>query len=179
MTSPVLMAGSAAGVLTLRELHPDDVMQAYVNWMNDPVVTRYTEQCHITHTTESVVRFVKEKSDTPENFLFGIFTEEQHIGNVKLGPVIHHHRRADISFIVGNRNYWGQGVASALVSAVIKFGFDILKLNKICEGCFAENVASMRVFEKLGFTIEARLPRHLVIDDRQVDQILLGRFNEL
>ena len=174
MASPVLAAHSAAGYLTIRELRPADVTRAYVNWMNDIEVVRYTEQRQITHTTSSVEAFVKEKHLSSVDFLFGIFVEDQHIGNVKLGPLVPHHRRADISYIVGKKDYWGQGVASASVLAVVKFGFTTLSLDKICAGCLANNTASLCVLKKCGFEQEARLQKQFFIDHERVDQILFG-----
>ncbi len=46
--------------------------------------------------------------------------------------------------------YWGRGLATEACAASITFGFDILKLQRIIGLVLAENVASIRVLEKVG-----------------------------
>jgi [ribosomal protein S5]-alanine N-acetyltransferase len=49
--------------------------------------------------------------------------------------------------------YWGQGLATEAGSAFIRFGFAELGLERIVTTVQAENRASQRVVEKLGFTL--------------------------
>ncbi len=46
--------------------------------------------------------------------------------------------------------YWGQGIATETSRACIKFGFDVLKLDRILGLVLSENTASIRVLEKCG-----------------------------
>ncbi len=68
--------------------------------------------------------------------------------------------------------YWiapthkGRGFASEAAHAVVRFGFETIRLHKITVGCFAENVASRRVIEKLGFRFVGRLEDDVWRDDR-------------
>ena len=50
------------------------------------------------------------------------------------------------------RPYWGQGLATEAGAAFIRFGFGELGLDKIVATVQAENRASLRVLEKLGFS---------------------------
>jgi [ribosomal protein S5]-alanine N-acetyltransferase len=51
------------------------------------------------------------------------------------------------------RPYWGQGLASEAGLAFVKFGFDELGLNRIVSAVEVGNAASVRVLEKLGFSL--------------------------
>ncbi|MTI38195.1 GNAT family N-acetyltransferase, partial [Fulvivirga lutimaris] len=51
-------------------------------------------------------------------------------------------------------DFWGKGIASEALSAVLKFGFHELKLHRIEAGCAVENIASARVLEKAGMQKE-------------------------
>ena len=164
--------------MTLKELHPDDVTEDYVAWMNDPEVVFYTEQKFISHTMEKVIQFVEGQWQTEDSFLFGIFMDDQHIGNIKLGPVNRHHQHAALSYIIGNKNYWGKGAASAAIAAVTAFGFSKIGLRKIWALSFDENKASIKALERNGFTIEGRLRQHLMINGNCADQIFLGKFSD-
>jgi [ribosomal protein S5]-alanine N-acetyltransferase len=51
------------------------------------------------------------------------------------------------------RPYWGQGLATEAGSAFIQFGFNELELRKIVATVDARNLVSLRVLEKLGFSL--------------------------
>jgi len=50
-----------------------------------------------------------------------------------------------------NRNYWGKGYVTKACKAVIAFGFNYLKLDKVTIRHASENIRSKRVVEKCGF----------------------------
>ena len=50
--------------------------------------------------------------------------------------------------------HWGHGYATEVASALVQFGFDILHLHRIEAGAATENIASVRVLEKVGMTRE-------------------------
>jgi len=70
---------------------------------------------------------------------------------------IHHwnkyHRRAEMGYDL-NRAYWGQGIASEALRAIIQFGFEQLNLNRIYAGTIADNHESVCLLERLGFERE-------------------------
>jgi len=164
--------------MMLKELHPDDVTEDYVTWMNDPEVVIYTEQKFMSHTMETVIQFVDEHWQAEDSFLFGIFIDEKHVGNIKLGPVNKYHQHAALSYIIGNKLYWGKGVASAAIAAVTVFGFSKISLRKIWAASFDENTASIKALEKNGFIIEGRLRQQLMINGKCADQIFLGKLSD-
>ena len=55
------------------------------------------------------------------------------------------------------RKFWNMGYATETAKACIDFGFDKLKLNKIVGRAIKENVASIRVLEKIGMVYQKEL----------------------
>ncbi len=51
------------------------------------------------------------------------------------------------------RAYWGRGLATEAGRALVKYGFGTLGLHRIEAGVNAQNPASQRVLEKLGFKL--------------------------
>jgi len=51
------------------------------------------------------------------------------------------------------KQYWGKGLASESVKGVLQYAFDIKALKSVVVIIEPENVASLRVAEKAGFTI--------------------------
>jgi ribosomal-protein-alanine N-acetyltransferase len=52
-----------------------------------------------------------------------------------------------------DQTYWGRGLASEAAGAVLRFALDDLKLARLRSGHAADNPASGRVLEKLGFRL--------------------------
>ena len=57
--------------------------------------------------------------------------------------------------------YWGQGFATEAAGAVMAFGFETLRLNRIHASHFAGNVASQRVLEKIGMRRDGSSMRNI------------------
>lgn len=64
--------------------------------------------------------------------------------------------RAEIGYEL-HRNYWRQGIVSEALEAVIKYGFEEMKLNRIEALIEPENVASVKLVERLDFLQEGLL----------------------
>jgi RimJ/RimL family protein N-acetyltransferase len=68
-----------------------------------------------------------------------------------IGLVLHaDSRSAELGYYV-SRAHWGQGFATEAARAVVRFAFDTIGCTKLTAGYFADNPASGRVLEKLGF----------------------------
>lgn len=163
--------------LQIKVLHPKDVTDRYVQWLNNYEIVKYTEQKFFEHKKEDVIDFVKSKLNSNIDLLFGIYFKNNHIGNIKLGPIILNSNISDISFLIGEKEYWGFGLATKVVGAVVDFAFQEIKLAKVTAGCYANNLASIRVLEKNNFFKEGRRLSHLLYEGERIDSILFGRFN--
>lgn len=166
------------GDVELFGLEPDDVTDEYVAWLNDPAVNRYLESRFVRHTLQTTRQFVQAVADSRDSTLFGIryAPGRQHVGNIKLGPVDWHHRRAEIGLLIGDRAVWGRGIAARAIELVTRHAFDGLGLFKVTAGCYASNVGSRRAFEKAGFVVEAIRRRHFLLDGVPEDAVLLARW---
>ncbi|HET9495274.1 MAG TPA: GNAT family protein [Chloroflexia bacterium] len=70
------------------------------------------------------------------------------------------HARAGTAYVL-NRAYWGQGLTTEALRAVVDLGFLRLGFNRIFALCLPENVASARVMEKVGMIYEGILREYL------------------
>ena len=53
--------------------------------------------------------------------------------------------------------YWGKGYATEIAREMIDFGFEKLKLHKVCARCNANNLKSENIMKKLGMFKEGEL----------------------
>lgn len=78
------------------------------------------------------------------------------------------HNRMEIGYDL-TRSHWGKGLMPEAIRAVLDFGFGPLGANKIEARVDPDNAASIRLMDKLGFTLEGRLRQHEFEKGRYVD----------
>ena len=149
----------------------------YVNWLNDPAINQYLESRHVEHDLASVKLFVEAMRRDNKNFLFGIFCKKtsKHIGNIKLGPIDYRYKRSDIGLIIGDKNYWGKGIATEAIALITDFATDELGLHKLEAGCYVSNIGSLKAFLKQGYLIEGTLKEHVKVNEQWEDCYRLGK----
>lgn len=85
--------------------------------------------------------------------------------------------RAELGYWIG-KPFWGQGFATEASTAVLQYGFNELKLNRIFATHMTRNPASGRVLEKIGMTHEGTLRQHALKWDSYVDLAAYGILHE-
>ncbi len=164
--------------VTLRPLTVSDFSEQYLGWMNNPEINLYLETRWTEQTRSTIEIFLKEMEKCINSVLFGIFFDGKHVGNIKIGPVNWNHIYADVSYFIGDRNAWGQGLATEAVSLVTRFGFERLGLNKCKAGVYSGNPGSCRVLEKVGYRKEGCLRNELKGPDGWEEHLLYGYSRE-
>ena len=66
---------------------------------------------------------------------------------------------AELGIFIGEKAEWGKGYGTDAVNALVDFGFDSLRLERIWLNVWTENDRARRSYEKAGFVHEGTL-RH-------------------
>lgn len=167
--------------LELKTLDASNMSPRYLSWLQDAEVTQYLEIRHAPPlSSEVLLASVDKMNADPRNLLLGIFLKDahKHIGNIKIGPINAAHKRADIGFLIGEKNCWGQGYASEAIVALAEYAVTGLDLEKLTAGCYEQNMGSAKALVKAGFVNDARLPQHVIFEGKRVDVFLFGRFKQ-
>jgi ribosomal-protein-alanine N-acetyltransferase len=111
-----------------------------------------------------------------ESFAFLIFesTSDELLGGLTLGGI----RRgvaqaATLGYWMGAPNA-GKGRMTRAVAAVVRFGFDTLRLHRIEAACIPDNAPSIALLERNGFRREGFARAYLKINDAWRDHVLLA-----
>ncbi|HTI69067.1 MAG TPA: GNAT family protein [Candidatus Limnocylindria bacterium] len=141
----------------LRTIRPSDAA-SIARHANNRNVSRFVRDhfpypYELAHA-EAFINLIGE--DQPPRCL-GIEVDGEMAGGVGLilGEDIHH-RSAEIGYWLGEP-YWGQGIATEAVGALVEYGFEQFDLVRVFAEVFDVNRASARVLEKAGFQLEGRL----------------------
>ena len=172
MTEDLQLIGST---IYLRRLTESDVSKRYVQWLNDPETNRYMEYRFAVWTMEKLINYMRQRQNKTEYFFaICMLDNNLHIGNIKLGSINWDHLSADIGLMIGDKTRRGIGLGTEAIRLVTDFAFTKIKLQKLLAGAYIDNVASIKAFEKCGFSREGRLKEHSYSDGKRIDVILLG-----
>jgi RimJ/RimL family protein N-acetyltransferase len=114
--------------------------------------------------SEGLVRTFRAKYLTNEDFVIGIFSPDE---SQLLGGTGYHLREGPLQFGNAEIGMWiraseaGKGLGTAVLNALVQWGFTEWGWNRLAWKCDINNVASQRTAEKAGFTLEGTLRKHL------------------
>lgn len=157
--------------LNLRMMSTADANENYLGWMRDPVVNQFLENRHsMPKSKQDLVNFIECVNNSPDSLLLGIFLREgsRHIGNIKIGPVLTNHSRAELGYLIGDRDAWGKGFASEAIREVARYGIEEMGVAKITAGIYETNIGSAKALLKAGFTLQATIPSHVICGNRRI-----------
>lgn len=161
--------------IDLRALSEADVPVWY-QWFNDPEVTRLMNKGWSSNTEQAQREFLHRLSRSEEDLQWGVVFHAtgELIGTVGLHKMSRIHRHASVSILIGNKKYWGQGLAGEAVGLVTRYSFTGLDMHKLFTGIWADNTGSLKAFEKNGYVVEGRICEKYFKDGIYHDEIILG-----
>jgi RimJ/RimL family protein N-acetyltransferase len=125
----------------------------------------------------SAFRFAFNANKTGKSVLLSIHIRDPYlwIGNVRLFNWHDSHKSAEISFLFFDSDHWNLGYATEALDAILSFAHESLGVRKVYGDYYEPNIASERLFSKLGFSVEGRAREQFLILGNPVDSIRVGR----
>lgn len=162
------------GDVRLTDFTAHHLTERYVSWLNDPDVVRYSEQRHRTHTLDSCESHLCEKVYSDDYFLaieVGGHGPGHHVGNMGISVDLKN-SVADLSIMVGAKEYWGTGVGYRAWCMAIHTLFDRLDFRLITAGTMYVNEPMRKLFKRSNMQIDAVLPERFLWEGVLVDLVV-------
>lgn len=106
---------------------------------------------------------------------FAVEWKGDFVGGIGLMPMTDvHSGTANFGYWLGEP-YWGKGLTTRAVAAILPYAFDELLFVRLQAIVFAGNAPSMRVLEKNGFIREGVLRKHVTKNGAVTDAILYAK----
>jgi len=162
----------------LRPFGAEDITDAYVGWLNNPIVTRYSNQRFRNHTRTTCEAYLASFEGTPNLFLsIRACASGEAIGTMTAyrSP---HHGTCDVGIMLGNRDYWGGGYGQEAWNLLTGWLLDPAGggVRKLTAGCLAANRAMVIVLERSGMTLEAVRREQELLEGEPADVVHYARF---
>ena len=123
-------------------------------WRNDPEVWKLTARTFTDYVSleieqdwiEKVIKRIDEK-----RFAICVGDDQKYVGNIQLTHI--KNGKARFHIFIGDKQYWGKGIATNATQQILEYGFNSLKLKQIYLFVKKENVPAIRAYKKAGFSI--------------------------
>jgi len=154
----------------LRPVEEQDLQLIHA-WQNDPEVwwlMDYEGPFSMEDVAES------ERRAREEGHPFVIEVDGTPIGRIGLNQFRRRDRICSLYVLIGERSAWDRGFGTDAVAALVDEAFDRSDLNRIELWSLADNARALRVYEKCGFEVDARVPERSWKDGAWVDRVVMS-----
>lgn len=156
--------------LLLRRFAFDDAYDMFKNWANDCMVTKFlTWRPHnnIDVTKEILEQWVKEyENNDIYDWAIELKENGEVIGGISIVKLDENHYSCEIGYCM-SRRYWGKGIMSESLKAVIDYLFSEVGFNRIVARHDTNNIASGKVMVKSGMKYEGTLRQVKLRDNKE------------
>lgn len=160
----------------LRALEESDLTGNYLQWFNDPEVCAFNSHAIFPNNMEKMQDYFDSLKDTNISVVLAIITKKEdiHIGNISLQNIDWVSRSAEFAIILGEKDYWKQGLAYEASKLILNYAFERLNLNRIYCGTSSENIGMRKLAEKLNMKKEGVRRSAMYKMNKYVDIIEYG-----
>ncbi len=159
------------------EIRPFDeslITDAYLGWLQDKELLRYSKQRLRTHTRASCRAYLQSFVDSPHHF----GSIHQRGDGVPVGTITAYVERhdgvADLGILVGHPQARGKGLAREAWGLMMEYLFRFEDLRKVTGGTLAVNQPMVRIFLHWRMALEGVKREEQVVDGRPADVLLFG-----
>jgi aminoglycoside 6'-N-acetyltransferase len=154
--------------LVLRNFMNDD-LETFLAYHNDPEVAKY-QGWAIPYPRDSAKAFIsamKEMAAPKQGgwvqFAIALKETGELIGDLGCYIKDDDARQARVGFTLASK-FWRMGYISEVIPYLLEYLFEDMNVHRVVADCDAENIASYRTLEKLGFRREAHFVESYLMD---------------
>lgn len=160
------------GRFAIRDWQPGDEPSIVHHANNHKIWINLRDSFPHPYTLHDAQEWIRQQERSQPRTHFAIVVNGSATGGIGLRLQEDVYRRsAEIGFWLGEE-HWGRGIMTEAVRAVVEYAFKNLDLCRVFAGVFEYNQTSVRVLEKAGFILEARLRKSVTKNGKTIDQLL-------
>lgn len=166
--------------LLLRKLTDVDYAQIFNTFSDEEIM----DLLHIEDEAQLAIEKAKQqKGYATFNKSFLIFQLLEKHSKEMIGWCGYHtwyldHSRAEVGYGLNADTHKSKGIMSEALKAILEYGFQEIKLNRVEAFIGPNNVPSLKLVEKFNFTREGQLRQHYFKNGKLEDSVVFGLLKE-
>lgn len=165
-------------LVVLDGFRPDDITPAYLGWLNDPEVVRFSNQRFRRHDSATAQAYLHSFDGTDNLFLAIRMTTDRTMIGTMTAYVDQRHGTADLGLLIGERAVWGRGFGLAAWQLLADALLVCPGMRKITAGTLGCNIGMLRIMQRSGMVPEGLRRQQEIVDGEPQDMHLYGRLRE-
>ncbi|MBK8551736.1 MAG: GNAT family N-acetyltransferase [Ignavibacteria bacterium] len=153
--------------LILREITPGDVREIFAIRSSEEAMKYFGHNVYTSLTeADDMINAIVNGFKNKEGIRWGITLKgsEKLIGSGGPWRLLKEHLRCEIGYDLLPQ-YWKKGIMTEALREIIKFCFDKMNMHSIEANVDPDNIASVKLLEKLGFEKEGHLKESFYFND--------------
>ena len=140
--------------ISIRTLQEQDA-EISVKWRNIPDIwTHTTFKADREITLQDERNWIQKVINEETSARFAIMVDDVYVGNIYITNI--DNEGGEYHIFIGDKNYWGKGVASAASRLILDYAKDTLRLKYIDLYVKKDNQSAFHIYEKLGFKLTGK-----------------------
>ena len=169
-------ASTGQVAVVLRKPEPKDLEALYAQ-KNDPEVARALGGFSRGYSHRDIEAWIEHHRNHESEALWAIIAEDVDgpcIGHVGLYEIDHRIRSAEFAVMIGDKSYWRRGVGRQVTDFAVRYGFEMLNLNRVHLSVLAGNEPALALYGSLGFQHEGVQRQAQYKDGQFLDVVLMS-----
>lgn len=145
----------------LRKLQKEDGLTSW-KWRNNPEIWEYTSTRPSGVTQEIETQWIEKVTKRTNERRYAIIADNVYVGNVQLLDITDND--AEFHIFIGNKNYWGKGVATIATNQILEIAKNELHLKKVYLEVNKNHSVAQKLYEKTGFNVVSNKDDMIVME---------------
>ena len=159
----------------LRALEPDDYKTS-IEWRRDNEIWGMVGSTKYFVSEAYEKKWVEDTIFNSRDIKLAVCEvgSNKYIGNVYATDIDQTNRSCTTGVLIGNHDYWSQGYASEAYRLLLDYLFNERNINRVQAYVLENNVASIKMHQKVGYKIEGTLRQSVYKNGKYLDLVILS-----
>ena len=148
----------------IRSWKVDDANDLALALNNKKILDNLRDGLPYPYTVADATEYINAmlSADSDKTYAFAIVYDNKVVGSIGVFRKENiHSKTAEMGYYISEA-YWGKGIGTSAVKQTCKFIFSNTDIIRIFAEPFATNIASCRILEKVGFSLEGILRKNAI-----------------
>lgn len=159
----------------LRAFEPDDYLSS-VKWRNDDHIWSLLggDKYYVSSCYEK--KWIEDAIFDSKSIRLAVCLREgdRYVGNVSITNVNQTNRSGESNIFIGDHSCWGKGIGQEAYRLLLEYAFNERGFHRIEAKVLGDNIASLKLHEKVGFKKEGTLRETVFKNGHWQNQVVLS-----
>ena len=148
------------------------------SWINDEDIQYYSQEQYPCYFNHYIITCIYNEGIKGKKIIFIIEDlSGEPIGEIWLDPVYIYNKTAELSIVIGKKEYRGKGYGKDAIDTMKNYCFKELNISSIYLKVFAFNIRAINCYKACGFKVIGRCNKMVIRSGIKYDELIMKLSN--